>query len=106
MPRGSTGRKVGRTSLSDRSEATASSRSDASIPQIHEDLQGLDLGNHPVWHDVPAYGASSRSHRHDLILGEAQRRYANLVVCNSLSFIAKCVPKQFATSKSHWSYHT
>ncbi|KAJ5189090.1 hypothetical protein N7491_005413 [Penicillium cf. griseofulvum] len=70
------GRTTG-SDISDRSEATASSRSDASIsPRVHvNDLQGLSLGDHPASHMVLPYGSSSHSHRNDPILGDAQRKY-------------------------------
>ncbi|KAJ5209417.1 hypothetical protein N7449_003796 [Penicillium cf. viridicatum] len=75
VSRETTGRRTGRPSISNRSEATTS-RSDASIPRVHvEDLQGLSLGDHPASDMVLSYGASSHSHRNDPILGDAQRKY-------------------------------
>ncbi|KAJ5835431.1 hypothetical protein N7447_001457 [Penicillium robsamsonii] len=69
-------RRTGRATISDRSETTASSRSDPFIPQVHiDDLQVLSLGNHPASHMVLPYGASSHSHHDDPILGGAQRKY-------------------------------
>ncbi|KAJ6188162.1 hypothetical protein N7519_003070 [Penicillium mononematosum] len=76
VARETTGRRTGCASISDRSEATTSSRSDVSIPRVHvNDLQGLSLGDHPASHMVLPYGASSHSHRNDPILGDVQRKY-------------------------------
>ncbi|CAG8892105.1 unnamed protein product [Penicillium egyptiacum] len=76
VARGTTGRRTGRASISDRSEATSSSTSDMSIPRVHvDDLQGLSLGDHPASHMVLPYGASSHSHRKDPIMGDVQRKY-------------------------------
>ncbi|KAJ5878188.1 hypothetical protein N7455_001653 [Penicillium solitum] len=75
VSRETTGRRRGRPSISDRSEATTSSRSDGSIPRIHvEDPQGLSLGDHQASHMVLPY-RSSHSHRNDPILGDAQLKY-------------------------------
>ena len=81
------GRPTG-SDISDRSEATASSRSDASIaPRVHvNDLQGLSLGD-SASHVVLPYGASSHSHRDDPIRGDAQRKYDREVVSNILYFL-------------------
>ncbi|KAJ6138897.1 hypothetical protein N7471_005383, partial [Penicillium samsonianum] len=79
--RETTGRRTGRASISDRGEATTSSRSDASIARVHvDDLQGFSPGDHPASHMVLPYGASSHSHRNDLILGDVQRKYDMEVV--------------------------
>lgn len=75
VSRETTGRRTGRPSIFDRSEATTS-RSDASIPRVHvEDLHGLSLGDHPASDKVLPYGASSHRHRNDPILGDAQQKY-------------------------------
>lgn len=74
-------RRPTRSSISDRSDVTVSSRSDGSSPRsIAEDLQGLGLGDHPFSQSVPSPGASPRSQRWDPILGDVQRNHDTLVV--------------------------
>ena len=89
VPRDTPGRRKGCTSISDRSEATSSSRSDVSIPEIHvEDLQGLSLEDHPASHMVSPYGAGSHSHCSDSISGDAQRKKHDIqVASNRISFL-------------------
>ncbi|KAJ5616626.1 hypothetical protein N7537_001740 [Penicillium hordei] len=73
VSRETAGRRTGRPGISNRSEATTSSKSDASIPRVHvEDLQGLNLGGHPASDMVLPYGVSSHSHHNDPIFGNAQ----------------------------------
>lgn len=79
--RDTSSRRPTRASISDRSEATASSWSDASSPRsISQDLQGLSLGDHPSSQLIPPHGASHRSQRWDPILGDVQRHHDTLVV--------------------------
>lgn len=81
--RDATSRRPTRTSVSDRGDATASSRTDASSPRsIREGLQGLALGDHPSSQLIPPHGASSRSQRWDPILGDVQRNHDTSVVSN------------------------
>jgi hypothetical protein len=79
--RDATSRRPTRTSISDRSDATASSRTDASSPRsIREGLQGLALGDHPSSQLIPPHGASPRDQRSDPILGDVQRNHDTSVV--------------------------
>ncbi|KAJ5595259.1 uncharacterized protein N7459_001467, partial [Penicillium hispanicum] len=74
-------RRPTRASISERSDATASSWSDTSSPgrSITEDLQGLSLGQHISSQLIPPHGASPKSHRQDPILGDVQRHHDTLV---------------------------
>lgn len=88
--RDATSRRPTKTSTSDRSEATASSRSDASSPRsIAEDLRGLSLGEHVSSQLNSPHGASPRNQRWDPILGDVQRNLDSLVV----SLILSCPDK-------------
>lgn len=74
--------ETGRSSISNRSDATGSERSDntSSPRSIADDLQGLSLGDHISSKLVPLHGASCRSHRNDPVLGNVQRHHDTLVV--------------------------
>ncbi|KAJ5083923.1 hypothetical protein NUU61_008502 [Penicillium alfredii] len=68
--------RTGQTSVSDNSEATASSWSGTSSPRsIAVDLQGFGLGDHASSRLILPHGISCRSHRHDPILGDVQRNH-------------------------------
>lgn len=83
-------RRPTRASISDRSDASASSRSDASGPRsISEDLQGLSLGDHPSSQLIPPPGASPRSQRWDPILGDVQRNHDALVVSSTTVYLER-----------------
>lgn len=74
-------RRPARASISDRSDATASSNSDiSSLRSVSEDLQGLSLGDHPLSQLIQPSGASSRGQHWDPILGDVQRDHDTLVV--------------------------
>ena len=83
---GPSGRRPTKMSLSEGSDATASSRSNASSPKsIAEDLRGLSLGDHVSSQLIPPHGASPRSQRWDPILGDVQRNHDSLVVSLGIS---------------------
>lgn len=85
------GRRPTKASTSDRSEATASSQSDASSPRsMAEDLRGLSLGDHVSSQLIPLHGSSPRNQRWDPILGDVQRNHDTLVV----GLIVSCSDKR------------
>ncbi|KAJ5156653.1 hypothetical protein N7492_009456 [Penicillium capsulatum] len=73
-------RRPAKNSISDRSDATASSRSEvSSLRSMGEDLRGLGLGDHASSRQIPPPGASPQSQRWDPILGVVQRNHDTLV---------------------------
>ncbi|KAJ5928614.1 hypothetical protein N7466_007570 [Penicillium verhagenii] len=86
---GPNSRRYNRASLSDHSDTTDSSHSDASSPRsMSDDLQGITLGEHILSQQLPTPGASPRSYRRDPILGELQRDIETLVRQSSESAFA------------------